>query len=260
MNGGEKKPKNQVGWCLIPPTILAREDLSSSQKLLFGRIMGLLGKNGYCYASNKWLGKQIGLSAKRVANLLTDMENKGMVRRKVIRGEDNKIVERRIFVTLFPNAEANTTPNRAYNAGGVFPKTGIGIPENGNRGIPENGKESNRDKSNREEIYNISDQVAENKNISNGSGFHPLKDSLNIERFSKTKTTKFAWQDEAVRFWKQLGLKDSPSPSWFKLFKKAHQANQRGILLSAFGATADADVRDKEKYFYKVFANKLCKN
>jgi len=91
------EPSDSYGWCLIPPTILARDDLSLRQKLIMGRILGLLGPKGYCYASNNWLGKQLGIAKGTMANLLSALAKQQVVRIEVIRNDNGQVLERRIY-------------------------------------------------------------------------------------------------------------------------------------------------------------------
>lgn len=98
------KDNNEVGWALIPPNIISRQDLSANEKLIFGRIMGLLSIKGYCWASNMWLGKQIGLDKNTVANIILSLRQKKLIETHVIRDDNKKIIERQIFVRSFINA------------------------------------------------------------------------------------------------------------------------------------------------------------
>lgn len=91
----------QVGWGLIPPYIMANEELSANEKLVFGRIMGLSGKNGYCWASNFWLGKQIAIDEGTVANIISSLKKKGLIETKVFRDDQAHITKRHIFVRNF---------------------------------------------------------------------------------------------------------------------------------------------------------------
>lgn len=72
----------------------------------------------------------------------------------------------------------------------------------------------------------------------------------------------YKWQDDASSYAKSLGIK-KPSSSWFKLFKKASLAKQMGLISATGSAVIDAPNfemtgdKAKEKYFYKVFNQKL---
>ncbi len=66
----------------------------------------------------------------------------------------------------------------------------------------------------------------------------------------------YEWQDFAVRFAGKLGI-EKPSSSWFKFFQTAFEKKQVGVLQATFSAVADANPTDPEKYFFKVFRQKL---
>ncbi|GIW70276.1 MAG: hypothetical protein KatS3mg101_1023 [Patescibacteria group bacterium] len=237
----KKQKKQTTGWCLIPPYILAREDLTMSEKVVYGRILGLVNKKGYCYATNKWLGKQVGLASGTIANIVSKLKDKKLVYVEVIRDQNNKVTERRIFVPSF------------------IPEWG-GIHSGVNRGIHSEVKESNRDIEGRKEYIYYQQQAAdEDKNsFNNVKGFSTLRESLSSIDLSKKTShggAHYEWQDHAIRAAKFLGFK--PTKSWFKLFREAYKKGQKGLILSTFATVADAaNANDPERYFYKVFNSK----
>lgn len=111
----------EIGHVYIPAYIMARKDLNLIQKMLFGKIVGLCGKDGYCFASNEWLGNQLDKSQKTISNWISDMVSIGILRREVVRNEKHEIIKRK----LFP----------------MFVESGIGMPEIGDRGMPEIGED-----------------------------------------------------------------------------------------------------------------------
>ena len=88
--------QTNVGWCIIPPWVMARSDISMTQKVLYGRILGLSEQRGYCWASNAWLASQIGVAPQTVANNLSDMAAKGLVRVELIK-QGQATTRRRLF-------------------------------------------------------------------------------------------------------------------------------------------------------------------
>lgn len=112
----------ELGWCLIPPYIMARNDLSSTQKIFFGRIQGLTGKKGYCYASNRWLGAQLGLKKETVTSILNQLQSKGLVKVEVLRDGKNEVLERQIFITTPSPIKIGEVPYK--NRGGSPIKIG----------------------------------------------------------------------------------------------------------------------------------------
>ena len=91
------KNNDGVGWCLIPPDIVCRTDLTSNEKLIVGRIHGLCLKHGYCYASNRWLAKQFGLSAGTISNIISSLVVKGLIQREIIRDKNMRIIQRKLY-------------------------------------------------------------------------------------------------------------------------------------------------------------------
>lgn len=86
-----------LGWSLIPPAILSTDKLKANEKLLWGRINGLIGRQGYCYASSKWLSKQLGLTPGTITNLIHNMMKKGFLRRLLVykKGEEEIVIEKK---------------------------------------------------------------------------------------------------------------------------------------------------------------------
>ena len=89
--------QQQIGAAYIPSHIMCDPNLTITQKVLWGRIQGLSTKAGYCYASNEWIGNQIGLKKGTVSNLISQLVNDGYIMRKVIRNEDGEITERWLY-------------------------------------------------------------------------------------------------------------------------------------------------------------------
>lgn len=68
--------------------------------------------------------------------------------------------------------------------------------------------------------------------------------------------TKYPWQDEAIRIWQEIGLRGSPSGSFFKLFKLAYQKGEQGKLATCLSYCKDAEgIKNMERLFYWRFAN-----
>lgn len=86
------------GGCYVPPQLLHDDDLSNGEKVLFGRILSLSQKDGYCYASNEYLADEIGVSKRSIRNYLGSLLEKEYIRREVDEYEQG--TERRLFPTL----------------------------------------------------------------------------------------------------------------------------------------------------------------
>lgn len=57
----------------VPMVVLLDEDLSSTTKLLMGLITTLSMKDGYCYASNRYLSNLLKVSKKTISSSITTL-------------------------------------------------------------------------------------------------------------------------------------------------------------------------------------------
>lgn len=85
-----------MSFIAIPFELLRREDLSASQKVLVGLIHSLSAKDGYCFASNQYLGEAIGVSSENVRKWIKGLEEKGIVNRIVKRKPNGEIDSREL--------------------------------------------------------------------------------------------------------------------------------------------------------------------
>jgi hypothetical protein len=136
--------QNFTGWCLIPPKIKSDKNLTGDQKLVLGRILGLIGQQGYCYAYNAWLGDEFGYTPKSISNMLSKFQSQGYVKIEVERDEKNRVTARKIYISqerFFGGADTSPSTNgevSIHQWGGVLPgtpdkeKEGRNIKENNN--------------------------------------------------------------------------------------------------------------------------------
>ena len=78
---------------------MAATDICMGEKVLWGKILGLIGVKGFCFAGNAWLAKQLGFSKATVSTYICHLVERGYLKRQIIRAKDGegKIVERRLF-------------------------------------------------------------------------------------------------------------------------------------------------------------------
>ena len=67
------------GWCLIPPNVLCDNALSDSEKMLYGKLLGLTNKTGYCWATNRYLGAMFDTSERSIQRRIGKLIGKGYV-------------------------------------------------------------------------------------------------------------------------------------------------------------------------------------
>lgn len=120
--------RQNIGYySIIPSTILYNKDLKANQKILYAVITSLSNKEGYCFASNKYLANKLNVGANTVSGWITDLRRKNFIQVELIRNDKQEIIQRRIYINDIP-----------YNFYKEYPYT-ISKEE----GIPQKLKENN---------------------------------------------------------------------------------------------------------------------
>lgn len=71
---------NNLKYVEVPMIVLLDEDISSTSKILMGLITTLSMKNGYCYASNKYLSNFLKVSKRTITNSLSSLRRKKYIK------------------------------------------------------------------------------------------------------------------------------------------------------------------------------------
>ena len=96
-------------YAIIPNAVLEDETLRPNAKLLYAKVSSLQRINGFCYASNDYLSKGLGLKSKdTVTKLLRQLTDAGYVSIEIIRDENNAVTGRKIY--LAENPSISDTP------------------------------------------------------------------------------------------------------------------------------------------------------
>lgn len=92
----EKQPSY---YAIIPSTVRYDENLKFAERLLYGEITALIGKEGYCFASNNYFAKLFGVIPGTISRWISHLSRLGYIKVEVIRNDKNEVMERRIFIT-----------------------------------------------------------------------------------------------------------------------------------------------------------------
>jgi SOS-response transcriptional repressor LexA len=96
------------GYFYLIPAKLAEEG-NPTKALLFGLLTSLASKNGFCYASNRFLAQKLGRKDLfTISKYLTELEKEGWIKREFVEGD-----VRKIYITAFlptPLWEKTQTP------------------------------------------------------------------------------------------------------------------------------------------------------
>ena len=91
--------KQNVGYySIIPSTILYNKNLKANEKILYAVITSLSNKEGYCFASNKYLAEKLNVGANTVSGWITDLRRKNFIQVELIRNDKQEIIQRRIHI------------------------------------------------------------------------------------------------------------------------------------------------------------------
>lgn len=98
-----KENQEKVGYySVIPATVLYNKELKANEKLLYAIITSLACKEGYCFASNKYLAEKLDVNPKTISSWISDLKNKNFIVVELIRNENNQIIQRKIYVDDVP--------------------------------------------------------------------------------------------------------------------------------------------------------------
>ena len=87
-----KENKESIGYySVIPATVLYNKELKANEKLLYAIITSLACKEGYCFASNKYLAEKLDVNPKTISSWISDLRDKNFVIVELIRVEHNNI-------------------------------------------------------------------------------------------------------------------------------------------------------------------------
>ncbi len=207
------------------------------------------------YLSYSQLIKITGKTKKSVGSAINSLLERELIKRQCEHGKELAVMPKgfrgKIFYTL--NKKANQIIKKIV-AGTVVKTTPV--TTNWCNLCPRTGVKTTPNKTNSYKTNNNSGAVVD-KNV----------DKLGIKkkdliRKLSSPTSRVSWQEwlnYAKVLWQGLGLKGAPSPSFFRIVKHAFVFDQRGILSATYSAVADARPDNPEKYFFKVFNQKLKK-
>ena len=98
-----KENQEKVGYySVIPATVLYNKELKANEKLLYAIITSLACKEGYCFASNKYLAEKLDINPKTISSWISDLKNKNFIVVELIRNENNQIIQRKIYINDVP--------------------------------------------------------------------------------------------------------------------------------------------------------------
>ena len=118
-----KENKESIGYySVIPTTVLYNKELKANEKLLYAIITSLACKEGYCFASNKYLAEKLDVNPKTISSWISDLRDKNFVIVELIRNENKQIIQRRIYINDVPYPLNNGYQYQSKNGQAIHQK------------------------------------------------------------------------------------------------------------------------------------------
>ena len=129
-----KENKESIGYySVIPATVLYNKELKANEKLLYAIITSLACKEGYCFASNKYLAEKLDVNPKTISNWISDLKDKNFVIVELIRNENKQIIQRRIYINDVPYPLNNGYQYQSKNGQAIHQKVEHNNKRNNNK-------------------------------------------------------------------------------------------------------------------------------
>ena len=98
-----KEKEDNVGYySIIPATVLYNKELKANEKLLYAIITSLACKEGYCFATNKYLAEKLDVNPKTISSWISNLRDRNFIIVEVVRNENKQIIQRKIHITDVP--------------------------------------------------------------------------------------------------------------------------------------------------------------
>lgn len=121
-----ERPTTPAYFAIITGPVLDDRVLSDSAKLLYGRITSMTDREGYCWATNKYLSELTGYGERTITRLVAQLEQRGHIWTEVVPVSKTGGRERRIYI--------------GAGASRGIAKIGEGYSQNWRDGVAKNGE------------------------------------------------------------------------------------------------------------------------
>ena len=183
-------------YAIIPAEIRYDKTLKDKAKLLYGEIVALTDKEGYCWASNRYFAELYGVSSTTISLLIKDLVEKGYIESEIIYKEGTKEILNRYLRIIKEGYLRNLKDNNTS-----INNTSINIKE----------KEIKRKVFTKPTIEEIQEYCNERNNGINANAFYDFYESKN---WYVGKNKMQDWK-ACVRTWEQRNNKQvKQEPNW----------------------------------------------
>lgn len=85
-------------YAIIPSEVRYCEELKYPERLLYGEITALSGKEGYCFATNKYFAELYHVIPGTISRWVSHLERLGFIKTEIITDERKQVLERKIYI------------------------------------------------------------------------------------------------------------------------------------------------------------------
>lgn len=132
----EERANEPQYWAVIPSPVRYDQNLTPSEKLLYGEISSLTNKTGYCFAANAYFAELYGLTERTIRRMLADLQEYGYIR---IEDGNGGRLRRRIYAGVNPLSPAAPNPDKNVR------EPGQKCPGNPDKNVRRNNKYINQE-------------------------------------------------------------------------------------------------------------------
>lgn len=87
-------------YAIIPADVRYDDGIPPNAKLLYGEISALIGKDGFCYASNAYFMKLYGFSDPTISRLISQLEKAGYIKRELEKDGKGQVKRRKLYLSV----------------------------------------------------------------------------------------------------------------------------------------------------------------
>ena len=104
-------------YAVIPADVRYDDRIPANAKLLYGEISALIGKDGFCFATNQYFADIYGCTPVTVARLVSKLEEAGYIKRELEKDKSGQVARRKLYLTVsLPDVQPlnnfDNTPNK----------------------------------------------------------------------------------------------------------------------------------------------------
>lgn len=109
-------------YAVIPASVRYDDKISANAKLLYGEISALIGREGFCYASNAHFASLYQVSERTITSWVAALKDGGYIKVHMDRDDSGQVVARRLYLSESipdgqPLEENFYTPRRNFREG-----------------------------------------------------------------------------------------------------------------------------------------------